>query len=124
MGRSSTILKILSGSLRRLIGSGKHSFGRLNGSKFIISPQKYSWFQYLITLTIVVNSFCLALYDYSDRDSNSPYNRVLETINYACTVIYLMEVCLKIGAMGFILDENSYLRSGWNIMDFIISVLG
>jgi len=72
----------------------------------------------------LVNSICLALFDYSDRDSIMTYNRVLETINYACTVIYLLEAFFKIIAMGFVLDENSYMRTGWNIMDFVISLIG
>jgi hypothetical protein len=31
---------------------------------------------------------------------------------------------LKILGMGFILNENSYLRDGWNIIDFVVVVVG
>uniref|UniRef100_A0A183CB81 Voltage-dependent calcium channel type A subunit alpha-1 n=1 Tax=Globodera pallida TaxID=36090 RepID=A0A183CB81_GLOPA len=38
--------------------------------------------------------------------------------------IFCIECILKIIAFGFILHKGSYLRSGWNIMDFIVVVTG
>ncbi|VDK28855.1 unnamed protein product [Anisakis simplex] len=38
--------------------------------------------------------------------------------------IFCLECLLKIVAFGFILHKGSYLRSGWNIMDFIVVVSG
>merc|ERR1712071_136466 len=35
-----------------------------------------------------------------------------------------VEASLKILALGFILHKGSYLRNGWNIMDFIVVVTG
>ena len=35
-----------------------------------------------------------------------------------------MEMVLKIFALGFIMNQNSYLRDNWNILDFIIVVTG
>lgn len=35
---------------------------------------------------------------------------------------YLFECILKIIAMGFLFNKNSYLRDGWNILDFIIVI--
>jgi hypothetical protein len=31
---------------------------------------------------------------------------------------------MKIIGMGFCIHKNSYLRDGWNILDFIVVVLG
>jgi hypothetical protein len=31
---------------------------------------------------------------------------------------------LKILGMGFMLNENSYLRDGWNLIDFIVVIAG
>ena len=41
------------------------------------------------------------------------------------TVIFTLESCLKIIALGFIFNEKkSYLRDAWNILDFIIVISG
>ena len=39
-------------------------------------------------------------------------------------VIFTIEMCTKILALGFILHKNSYMRTLWNIMDFIVVVSG
>ena len=35
-------------------------------------------------------------------------------------VVFTIEMCTKILALGFILHKNSYMRNLWNIMDFIV----
>lgn len=37
-------------------------------------------------------------------------------------VIFTIEALLKIIGMGFIMDSGSYLRDGWNWIDFIVVV--
>jgi len=37
-------------------------------------------------------------------------------------IIYTIEMGLKISALGFIFNSNSYLKSNWNKLDFIIVV--
>jgi len=84
----------------------------------------YRWFTSLITLTIILNSLNLSIYDYSDRDSLTDYNNVLNKLNQAFTFFFLAEAVIKICAMGFIMHENSYLRDGWNILDLFIVFSG
>jgi hypothetical protein len=36
----------------------------------------------------------------------------------------MIECLLKIMAMGFFMRKNSYLRNGWNVVDFIVVALG
>ena len=38
--------------------------------------------------------------------------------------IFLVEAAVKILALGFVFHEGSYLRYGWNVMDFIVVVTG
>jgi hypothetical protein len=38
--------------------------------------------------------------------------------------LYTTEMVLKILGMGFVLNENSYLRDGWNIIDFVVVIVG
>lgn len=39
-------------------------------------------------------------------------------------VIFLVEVLLKIVVLGFVLYKGVYLRNIWNIMDFVVVVMG
>ena len=39
-------------------------------------------------------------------------------------IIYLIEAVVKIIAYGFILHPSAYLRNGWNILDFVVVVVG
>ena len=47
-----------------------------------------------------------------------------EQIEYIFLAIFTLEVILKIIAYGLCLHPNAYLRSGWNLLDFIIVVVG
>lgn len=38
--------------------------------------------------------------------------------------IFCVEALLKIMAFGFVLHPGSYLRNGWNILDFVVVVVG
>ena len=40
------------------------------------------------------------------------------------SVIFLLEMILKMVSSGVILHENSYLRNSWNVLDCLISVFG
>jgi hypothetical protein len=36
--------------------------------------------------------------------------------------VFIIECILKIISKGFIIHKNSYLRDGWNIIDFIVVI--
>jgi len=38
------------------------------------------------------------------------------------TILYSLEMIIKIMGLGFIFNEGAYLRESWNILDFIIVV--
>jgi hypothetical protein len=40
------------------------------------------------------------------------------------TGLFTLESSLKILGMGFFIHRNSYLRNGWNLLDFIVVVTG
>lgn len=39
-------------------------------------------------------------------------------------VIFTVETVLKIVAYGLVLHPSAYIRNGWNLLDFIIVVVG
>ena len=82
------------------------------------------FFEYFIILVIIGNSLVLSLQDYSDRDSKTLYNKLLDYVQDAFTAIFTLECIFKIIAMGFVLRKNSYLRDGWNVIDFIVVIFG
>lgn len=38
--------------------------------------------------------------------------------------IFCAEAMLKILALGFVLNDNAYLRNLWNVLDFFVVVIG
>ena len=51
------------------------------------------------------------------------YTILLYFYRYVFTAFYTFEVLLKIIARGFVLDKFSFLRDGWNWIDFIVILL-
>ncbi|KAK3102999.1 hypothetical protein FSP39_015655 [Pinctada imbricata] len=47
-----------------------------------------------------------------------------ENVEYIFLVIFTLEAIMKIIAYGFVLHSGAYLRNGWNILDFIIVIIG
>ena len=78
----------------------------------------------IITISILINTIGLSTYDYTDRDSLSKRNQKIDLIDSVLSVIFAVEAALKIFGMGFIIHKYSYMRQGWNILDFIIAISG
>lgn len=47
-----------------------------------------------------------------------------ETVEYAFLIIFTIETFLKIIAYGLVMHQNSYVRNGWNLLDFVIVIVG
>lgn len=45
-------------------------------------------------------------------------------MEYVFLVIFTVETMLKIVAYGLVLHPSAYIRNGWNLLDFIIVVVG
>jgi voltage-dependent calcium channel L type alpha-1D len=75
-------------------------------------------------LSIAGNSLVLAMYDYSDANNQSLWNQRLDNADQYFTIFYIIEAALKIIAFGFIVHKKSYLRDPWNVIDFVVVVIG
>ncbi|EFO93645.1 CRE-EGL-19 protein [Caenorhabditis remanei] len=92
--------------------------------KLCISIVEWKPFEFLILFMICANCIALAIYQpYPAQDSDYK-NTALETIEYVFIVVFTIECVLKIVAMGFLFHPSAYLRNAWNILDFIIVVIG
>ncbi|XP_039216843.1 voltage-dependent L-type calcium channel subunit alpha-1D isoform X10 [Crotalus tigris] len=47
-----------------------------------------------------------------------------EKVEYAFLIIFTIETFLKIVAYGLLLHPNAYVRNGWNLLDFVIVIVG
>uniref|UniRef100_A0A2K6MLS3 Voltage-dependent L-type calcium channel subunit alpha n=1 Tax=Rhinopithecus bieti TaxID=61621 RepID=A0A2K6MLS3_RHIBE len=47
-----------------------------------------------------------------------------ERVEYLFLIIFTVEAFLKVIAYGLLFHPNAYLRNGWNLLDFIIVVVG
>uniref|UniRef100_A0A8C9RF57 Voltage-dependent L-type calcium channel subunit alpha n=1 Tax=Scleropages formosus TaxID=113540 RepID=A0A8C9RF57_SCLFO len=89
-----------------------------------ISLVEWKPFDIFILLSIFANCVALAIYvPFPEDDSNST-NHDLETVEYAFLIIFTIETFLKIIAYGLVMHQNSYVRNGWNLLDFIIVIIG
>jgi hypothetical protein len=77
------------------------------------------WFDRFILVVIIVNCFFLAMDN--EVEFISKYS---DNIDFIFLIIYTVEMVLKIIAMGFFMRAHSYLRDTWNVLDFLVVVLG
>lgn len=83
---------------------------------------EWPWFDRFILLLIIFNSVLLSVYQY--RDSEATVNKVMEAVDPVLLVFFVLEMCIKIVSIGFFKDAHSYLRDGWNWLDFVVVVSG
>ncbi|CAH2099002.1 unnamed protein product [Euphydryas editha] len=81
-------------------------------------------FEWMILTTIFANCVALAVYTPFPASDSNYTNWVLEKIEYIFLVIFTGECVMKIIAYGFVMHPGSYLRNGWNLLDFTIVVIG
>ncbi|CAH6787731.1 voltage-dependent L-type calcium channel subunit alpha-1S [Phodopus roborovskii] len=92
--------------------------------KACISIVEWKPFETIILLTIFANCVALAVYLPMPEDDNNTLNLGLEKLEYFFLIVFSIEGAMKIIAYGFLFHQDAYLRSGWNVLDFIIVFLG
>lgn len=75
---------------------------------------------------ILLNSVFLGLADYSHAtDSNELLaigwrNCLIIRTELFFTIVFVIEAVLKILAYGFVMSPGTYLRNGFNVLDFVV----
>ena len=75
-------------------------------------------FEFVIILIIIANCVLLALNNPTEESSEFQIN-----IDYFFVTAFAVEMVLKVFSLGFIMHKGAYLRSGWNVLDFVIVMI-
>ena len=72
-------------------------------------------------LLIALSSTKLAMESYIvDRPADDDLVRLSEDFDKIFNYLFILECVLKVIALGFAMDDGSYLRDSWNRLDFFI----
>ncbi len=109
----------------------KHLFEGVSCQQSLFIFSKSSWFRKqcyeivhwskfdnFILFLIVLSSLKLAIDTYLTDDQAS--STINENIDITFNALFIFECLLKVVAFGFFLDNGSYLRDSWNVLDFFI----
>uniref|UniRef100_A0A8C5I816 Voltage-dependent N-type calcium channel subunit alpha n=1 Tax=Gouania willdenowi TaxID=441366 RepID=A0A8C5I816_GOUWI len=114
----------------------KQNFLTVNRSLFIFSEdniiRKYAKkitechtpFEYMILATIIANCIVLALEQHLPASDKTPMSERLDDTEPYFIGIFCFEAGIKIIALGFAFHKGTYLRNGWNVMDFVVVLTG
>nr|XP_032828240.1 voltage-dependent L-type calcium channel subunit alpha-1D-like [Petromyzon marinus] len=89
-----------------------------------ISIVEWRPFDVLILLTIFSNCVALAVYVPFPDDDTSSTNLSLEKLEFVFLIIFTVEAVLKVVADGLVFHPKAYLRNCWNLLDFVIVLVG
>ncbi|ELK07437.1 Voltage-dependent N-type calcium channel subunit alpha-1B [Pteropus alecto] len=81
-------------------------------------------FEYMILATIIANCIVLALEQHLPDGDKTPMSERLDDTEPYFIGVFCFEAGIKIVALGFALHKGSYLRNGWNVMDFVVVLTG
>ena len=75
-------------------------------------------------LSLILFSTILLTFDNPLDDDKSKKKEVLQYFDYVLTTLFTLECILNVILYGFLFNgPGSYLRDGWNVMDFLIVIL-
>ena len=72
-------------------------------------------FENFIIFLILFSSCTLAVDNPLDQPSD-----LLKALDLVMTILFGFELVIKVISLGFIAHKGSYMRSGWNVLDFLI----
>eukprot|EP00793_Prasinoderma_coloniale_P003769 PRCOL_00003146-RA len=81
-------------------------------------------FDNAILLLILLNCITLAMGSNAPNFESSRLGKFLAVSEWVFTPLFVIEMMLKVLGMGFFLGKGAYLRDPWNVMDFLVVLLG
>uniref|UniRef100_A0AAY4E498 Voltage-dependent L-type calcium channel subunit alpha n=1 Tax=Denticeps clupeoides TaxID=299321 RepID=A0AAY4E498_9TELE len=89
-----------------------------------LSIVEWKPFDIFILLAIFANCVALGVSKPFPEDDSNATNHDLEQVEYVFLIIFTIETFLKILAYGLVMHPSSYIRNGWNLLDFVIVIVG
>jgi hypothetical protein len=83
---------------------------------------EHPWFETVIQVLILLSSISLAV-DSPLSNPDSDFSKGMYYFEIFTTFVFTSECLIKIIVFGFALHKGAYLRSGWNILDFVIVII-
>uniref|UniRef100_A0A8C1FN66 Voltage-dependent P/Q-type calcium channel subunit alpha-1A n=1 Tax=Cyprinus carpio carpio TaxID=630221 RepID=A0A8C1FN66_CYPCA len=109
---------------RSLFIFSEDNFVRKYAKKITEWPYPLKPPSYMILATIIANCIVLALEQHLPDGDKTPMSERLEDTEPYFIGIFCFESGIKILALGFAFHKGSYLRNGWNVMDFVVVLTG
>uniref|UniRef100_A0A7M5UXY0 Ion transport domain-containing protein n=1 Tax=Clytia hemisphaerica TaxID=252671 RepID=A0A7M5UXY0_9CNID len=81
-------------------------------------------FDYFMLITIMANCIVLMAAEPLPENDTVELNKKLDQSDKVFVAIFIFEAILRIIANGFVIGQDAYLKSGWNILDFIVVISG
>ncbi|XP_011637593.1 voltage-dependent calcium channel type D subunit alpha-1 [Pogonomyrmex barbatus] len=78
----------------------------------------HSYFGNVILICIMISSAMLAAED--PLSTSSERNKMLSYFDYFFTIVFTIEICLKMISYGFIIHEGAFCRSAFNLLDLLV----
>ena len=103
---------------------------RSDYSLFLLSPNNFCRqlllevvnhprFDNCVLVVIIANCIAIAL-ESPSIEEGSFERKALDVANYVFNAVFGFEALLKILAYGFVSGQGTYLRNGWNVLDFFL----
>ena len=106
---------------KRLVQTSLYIFSKTNRFRVFLHKIRYwKYFDNVILVLIIISSIMLAL-DNPLNDPNGEMSKTLRILDIIMTALFTIECGIKIIVSGFLMNGGrSYMRDGWNILDFCI----
>ncbi|KAM9305191.1 voltage-dependent T-type calcium channel subunit alpha-1H [Gastrophryne carolinensis] len=91
-------------------------------NQFRVMCQKviaHKMFDHVVLVFIFLNCITIAL-ERPDIDSGSMERVFLSVSNHIFTAIFVVEMAIKVVALGFVSGDRAYLQSSWNVLDGVL----
>lgn len=80
----------------------------------------HEYFETIILTLIILGSLKLVVETYIDTDQVNMTTIILSRMDLGFNILFTIEMFVKVMRNGFIIDEGSYLRESWHMLDFFI----
>ena len=109
---------------KALRGKSLYLFSVTNPLRVFLHKIRYwAYFDNVILMLIIISSVLLAL-DNPLNDPDGEMSKTLGILDIVMTAVFTIECGIKIIVSGFVNNgRRSYIRSGWNILDFVIVLI-